>query len=214
MSVSVIRSHAQFALGSSNAEMTDTERVTALPTNLLLWLLVLCICRIDFIYPKKAKPTGTWWAWLYNMSVCGGSHRTCIMTCVYWVKKWRFTYICGKKTKKQNTAMCSLIAAQNWFPLQSSATISNQSLPHSLTLSLSPSPSPHKFSQRALQPTAPTAVRPYPLSFINQRPKHSGDPASRASGTLKASSRPVQSRGGGGGSRCRSVARMLCKCFN
>lgn len=60
--------------------MTDTERVTALPAILLLWLLVLCICRIDFIYPKKAKPTGPWWAWLYNLSICSRSHWICIMT--------------------------------------------------------------------------------------------------------------------------------------
>lgn len=71
--------------------MTDTERVTALPAILLLWLLVLCICRIDFVYPKKkAKPTGTWWAWLYNLSVCSGSHWMCIMTCMFM--RWKSEY--------------------------------------------------------------------------------------------------------------------------
>lgn len=74
--------------------MTDTERVTALPAILLLWLLVLCICRIDFIYPKKAKPTGTWRAWLYNLSVCSRSHWMCIMTCMLmW---WKSEYYCDK----------------------------------------------------------------------------------------------------------------------
>lgn len=35
--------------------MTDAERVTALPAILLLWLLVLCICRKDMILPKKKE---------------------------------------------------------------------------------------------------------------------------------------------------------------
>lgn len=57
MSISVVGSRAPLWEFPLKKRMTDTERRTALPAILLLWLLVLCIRGEDLVYPlKTAKP--------------------------------------------------------------------------------------------------------------------------------------------------------------
>lgn len=69
-----------------------------------------------------------------------------------------------------------------------------------------------KFSKRTLQPTAPTAVRPYLPLFPIQSGQNTAVIQPAALVTFKVTPWPVQPRGRG--STCSAVQCVLCKCLN